>query len=248
MPVPRAIPPEVTICITSCGRLNLLAETLATFRAHNTGGVYHLSDDSADPAVAAEIRRLYPEMHCHFSDTRGGLMRSIDRLYSGVTTPYLFHLEDDWAFSGPVDWSSAIVLLSTRPAIANISVRAFEEIKPKWRAKSDPLSFDGQQYRIMHAASHPEFFGWSPNPGLIRTALYHVHAPFARYLPDQLSGIIKAAGGTMAYQLPGVARHIGHGRNAPDPTMPARPRSKIAKFIRKIKKDLYYLGLRRDPF
>ncbi len=51
MPEPRAIPPEVTICITSCGRLNLLAETLATFRAHNTGGVYHLSDDLA---VAAQ--------------------------------------------------------------------------------------------------------------------------------------------------------------------------------------------------
>jgi hypothetical protein len=33
-----------------------------------------------------------------------------------------------------------------------------------------------------------------------------------------------------------------------DPTMTARPRSKIAKFFRKIRKDLYYAGFFRKPF
>lgn len=51
MPEPRAIPQAITICITSCGRIDLLAATLVTFHTHNTGGVYHLSDDLA---VAAQ--------------------------------------------------------------------------------------------------------------------------------------------------------------------------------------------------
>jgi hypothetical protein len=52
----------------------------------------------------------------------------------------------------------------------------------------------------------------------------------------------------MAFLLPGVARHIGQERNVTDPTMPARPKSRLGKWLRGIKKKLYYLGLRKEPF
>jgi hypothetical protein len=242
------IPDTVTVCITSCGRLDLLAETLSTFRAFNTGGRYILSEDSTNEAVIAEAQRLYPEMKVLSGPARLGLMGSIDRLYAAVETPYIFHLEDDWVFDGPINWAAAIALLEGNNKIANVSVRAFEEIKPKYRARSDRLDVGSVAFQVMRPNSHPEFFGWSSNPGLIRTDLYQKYKPFARMLHDQMSGLIKAEGRTVAYLLPGVARHIGRGRNVTDPMMPAKPKSRPKKWLRAIRKQLYYAGLRKEPF
>lgn len=247
-PPPSAIPDTVTVCITSCGRLDLLAETLRTFRAFNTGGRYILSEDSTDQIVITEVRRLYPEMKVLSGETRTGIMGSIDRLYSAVETPYIFHLEDDWAFDGPVNWAAAIALLDANDHVGNVCVRAFDEIKAKYRGRSDKLLHSGEVFQVMRRNSHPEFFGWSPNPGLIRKALYDKYKPFNRMNPDQMSGLIKVEGQTIAYLLPGIARHIGWGRNVGDPGMPLRPKSRPKKWLRAIKKQLYYAGLRKEPF
>ena len=100
----------------------------------------------------------------------------------------------------------------------------------------------------MRADAHPEYYAWSPNPGLITLETYRRFAPFARVMPDQMSGVMKKAGLTQAFLLPGVARHSGYGRNIVDPTMPARPKLRPAKWLRAIKKKLYYVGLRKEPF
>lgn len=242
------IPDSVTVYITSCGRLDLLAETLAGFRRHNTGGRYLLSEDSTDQAVIARLQQTYPDMTVLSGPDRLGLMGSIDRLYGRVETPYIFHLEDDWAFEGPVNWTAAIACLDNRLDVANVSVRAIDEIKDKYRSRSDAVSIAGAEFRIMRRDAHPESFGWSSNPGLITRALYLHYAPFGRVIHDRMSGLIKADGRTVAYLLPGVARHIGQERTVTDPMMPARPTSRPAKWLRAAKKKLYYAGLRKEPF
>lgn len=242
------VPDSVTICITSCGRLDLLERTLESFRRYNGGGRYLLSEDSTLPHVIAEVAKSYPDMQVLHGPERLGITRSIDRLYDSVKTPYVFHLEDDWLFSGPVDWQAAIGVLEARPDIVNICVRDFEEIRPRFRRQSKPLRFGAQDFRVMDRSSHPEFFTWSPNPGLIKIELHRQYGPFGRYFPDEVSAVMKRDGKTMAFMLPGVARHIGHGRNVVDPTMPARPKSYPLKWLRAIKKQLYYAGLRREPF
>lgn len=247
-PAPATIPDTVTVCVTSCGRLDLLADTLASFRAHNLGGLYILSEDSTDKDVIAEATRRYPTFKILSGQTRLGLMGSIDRLYGAVETPFIFHLEDDWMFDGPVNWDAAIALLKADEKIANVCVRAFDEIKPKYRARSDARTVAGAQFQVMRTNAHPEFFGWSSNPGLIRTSLYHSYRPFGRMLHDQMSGAIKKDGRTVAYLKPGVARHIGRGRSVVDPKMPERPKSRPKKWLRAIKKQLYYAGLRKEPF
>jgi hypothetical protein len=130
------VPESVTICVTSCGRLDLLQKTLASFNQFNRGGKFILSEDSADPEIIKQVRNLFPDIIVLHDEARTGLMKSIDRIYSKVETDFIFHLEDDWEFDGPVDWLSAIALLKARPEVANINVRKFEEIKPKWRSKS----------------------------------------------------------------------------------------------------------------
>lgn len=247
-PATLPIPDTVTVCITSCGRLDLLAETLRTFRAFNTGGRFILSEDSTDAAVIAEATRLYPNFKVLSGPGRLGLMGSIDRLYSAVETPYIFHLEDDWVFDGPVNWAAATGLLAANDKVANVCVRAFDEIKPKFRARASRIESMGAEFQLMSPAAHPEFFGWSSNPGIIAKSLYDAHKPFGRMLHDQMSGTIKKEGRTVAFLLPGVARHSGRGRNVADPMMPAKPKSRPKKWLRAIKKQLYYAGLRKEPF
>lgn len=242
------VPSSVTICITSCGRFDLLTRTLDSFRQFNIDGRTLLSEDSGDPNVIQSIEARYPDIRILSGPVRLGLMGSVDRLYAEVETPFIFHLEDDWEFDGTVDWQAAITALSECADVSHVCVRDFDEIRPKFRGRSKSRCISGQEFRVMDAAAHPEFFGWSTNPGLIRTDLYQRFAPFSRLLHDQMSALIKRESGTMAFLLPGVARHIGQERNVTDPTMPARPKSRLGKWLRGIKKKLYYLGLRKEPF
>jgi len=242
------VPDTVTICLTSCGRLDLLKRSLGSFEAFNPGGALIISEDSADPAMRDAIDRDFPRAQLLWEPERRGLMRSIDRMYAQVKTPYIFHTEDDWLFDAPVDWAAAIRLLETRAEVSNISVRAFDEIKPKYRARSDRAEVGEAVFQVMRLDAHPEFFGWSSGPGLMRRQTYLAHAPFARMLHDQVSAAIKREGGREAYALPGVARHIGQERNVTDPTTPPRAKTKLGKYVRWAKKRLYYWGLRKDPY
>jgi hypothetical protein len=242
------IPSSVTICITSCDRFDLLTRTLDSFRHFNGNGLTLLSEDSGSAAVIEAITTRYPDIRIFSGSERLGIMGSIDRLYAHVETPFIFHLEDDWEFDGPVLWETAVAILDERPDISQVCVRSIAEIKSKYRKSAEVLSIDGHSVEVMSRLAHPEFFGWSPNPGLVRTALYKKYAPFGRLQPDQMSALIKRESGTMAFLLPGVARHIGQDRNVTDPTMPARPKNRAGKWLRGIKKKLYYLGLRKEPF
>jgi hypothetical protein len=247
-PTSAAIPEDVTVCLTSCGRPDLLKRTLDSFGRFHEGGKIIISEDCADAALIAQIAASHPAATMLSGPERLGQMRSIDRLFSQVKTPYLFHLEDDWLFEGPVNWKAAIALLARRDDVANVSVRAFSEIKEKYRRRSDALAMEGETFQIMRRDAHPEFFGWSNNPGLMRTALYAAYAPFGRMRHDQMSALIKRDGRSEAYLVPGVAHHIGQSRNITDPTTPPRPTSKTAKWVRWMKKRLYYAGLRKEPF
>jgi glycosyl transferase family 2 len=242
------IPETATVCVTSCGRLDLLAQTLSSFRAFNVGGKYLISEDSTDASVVDQIKKTYPDATVLSGPERLGLMGSIDRLYSRVETKYLFHLEDDWEFNGPIAWQAAIEMLDVRADVAHVCVRDFAEVKPKYQARSEPATAGGREFRIMDCDSHPEFFAWSSNPGLMALSTYRRYAPFGRLMHDQMSGRMKRDGLRQAFLLPGVTHHIGQGRNVADPQMPARPRSRPEKWLRAVKKRLYYAGLRRDPF
>src|SRR5438105_256747 len=78
----NAVPDSVTVCVTSCGRPDLLARTLESFRHFNPGGNILISEDCADPAVIAEITAAYPDMTVLSGPERLGHMLSIDRLFS----------------------------------------------------------------------------------------------------------------------------------------------------------------------
>lgn len=221
------MPPDVTVTITSCDRRDLLSETLASLRAHHVIGRLLISEDSGSDDMRAWLAANVPDATI-LPGNRTGIMASIDRLHRAVETPYIFHLEDDWVFDGPVDFEAAKRALDADPTLSVVCVRAFDELKRKHRDRSTPL---GPGLRVMDPASHPEWYGYTSNPGVLRKSFWARYEPVSRFRHDELSGIAKRDGFRVAYCVPGLARHIGDGRHVVD-AVPQGTRDKASPLRR----------------
>jgi hypothetical protein len=101
----------ITVCLTSCGRQDLLEKTIKSFYDFNTYPIerFIVSEDSGKFGVNDELKLLYPEIEFINDGIQQGQIRSIDSMYRMVETKYVFHLEDDWEFyrSGFIEYSMA---------------------------------------------------------------------------------------------------------------------------------------------
>lgn len=92
---------EVTLFITSCGRPNLLKTTLESFIKYNTYPIKQviLCEDSGIQGSVDFVKDIlpYPIEFC-YNNERIGQMKTIEKYIKLVETPYVFHLEDDYAF------------------------------------------------------------------------------------------------------------------------------------------------------
>ena len=109
MPISQ-IPDSVTCVLTSCGRFDLLSVTLDSFLAYHRPARFIIAEDSADAAFADRVRERYPQVEVRLNEPRLGQHRSIDSAYGDVATPFIFHMEDDFRFDGPVDAADAVAL------------------------------------------------------------------------------------------------------------------------------------------
>jgi len=86
---------EVTFIITSCGRPDLLQETIGSFLNTNRYPIakYILIEDSADEQMKGFIEERYGDSFNSliFNAPKLGQIRSIDRAYEEVETTYVFH-------------------------------------------------------------------------------------------------------------------------------------------------------------
>ena len=92
----------VTVCLTSCGRKDLLIKTIDSFYKFNTYDIsnfliYEDRNENTD-SIISEINERYPNIKIFTNDNRLGQRAAIDFLYSLVSTEYIYHCEDDWEF------------------------------------------------------------------------------------------------------------------------------------------------------
>lgn len=91
----------VDVCLTSCGRIDLLDMTLQSFFKLNTYPInkIFITEDSGDIECFNQIKNRWGD-RCEviFNDPKLGQSKSIDLLYSLSDAPYIFHMESDWLF------------------------------------------------------------------------------------------------------------------------------------------------------
>jgi hypothetical protein len=216
--------PDITVVITSCNRHDLLDRTLTSFFANDTGEriarILVGEDGSSDPG---QVCRKFGADY-FMTGRRIGQMRLIDEAYGRVTTPYIFHLEDDWEFYRPGFIEKSYRILEANPKIIVVQLRP-------WNV-TERLTWIAPDASWAHVDPAPEtlWHGFSLQPALRRLADFKLLGSFAsQKLTLGVVPLIPAAGlpyeaqasdfyfrrGFFAAILdrPGYVRHTGDERH-----------------------------------
>lgn len=216
-----------TVVVTSCGRFDLLERTLSSLCRFLDGPCSQIIviEDSGRAEVRDVVHAIAPKAQVIVNTRRLGQLTSIDFAYSRVQTPWIFHCEDDWEFSDGKFIHDSHALLQEFPELSLISLRPRSELNRRVR-NAPPRQFKDIGYFRADPFSHPEYFGYSFNPGLRRREDYLRIGPFSTFRGErEISYCFKKLGYTMGYLERHCVEHIGNERHIDDPTTHKRARS-----------------------
>ena len=239
---------DFSIVITSCGRFDLLRETIDSLFAHldQTPAKTIIIEDSGKPGAADVVATAGAPIELIVNEHQLGQIASIDRAYAEVETPLVFHCEDDWAFFRKGFIAESAAVLSAHPMVSMVGLRARDQLNR--RIQDMPVAqTHGVEYFLHDPSRHPEYFSYSFNPGLRRMADYHRLAPFAPIGGEaDISYAFKRAGFQNANLENPAVRHIGDGRHIHDPQQPRRAKGGLARLKRSFDKRLKRLARALD--
>jgi hypothetical protein len=228
-------PAKLTTVLTSCGRFDLLKQTVASFLEHFAPDKIIIGEDSERGEDAAAFANAFPIVDMRVNGSKIGQMRSIDALYATLNTPYVLHLEDDWKFIGGVDLQSIMDFLDVRPDISVVSIGY--RFDRRFRRSARRTTHAGIGYWVWDLDAHPKWFSYSFNPSIGRVGLWKEFGPFAPFVTEEaLSEFCKRQGMRIAMVIPSVAHHIGTDRHAHDHFQPTRAKTLSARFKRSLAK------------
>jgi hypothetical protein len=223
-----------TVVVTSCNRFDLLEKTLASLLPRLDGNLQEIiiAEDSGKEDVSRVLKNLQLDAQVLLNRPQLGQLGSIDRAYAAVKTPYIFHCEDDWEFFGENFIAPSLQLLDAIPEISMVSLRPRSELNPL-HAKQPDRECQGVQYVAADPLAHPEYFGYSFNPGMRRLSDYLRFGPLQDYQGErEVSYCFRQLGYYYVSLIPAAVRHSGWDRHVDDPMLPKRARS----FTGKLKK------------
>lgn len=230
--------PDVTFILTSCGRVDLLQQTIESFEKHNTYPIKRaiITEDSCDVDVYAKVKDLFGdryEIWCN--EEKKGQIKSIVDAYATIDTPYIFHCEDDWEFLRPGFIEESIAILEHDPKIlqalletiedANLATDSVELFRLKERHE-----IDGAKFQSFSVADGWEWGYFSFKPSLKRKADYDLIDGYARFTNElDISCLYKEKGFYCVVLDPAAMVNTGHERHVADPTRIWPKRRKAGK-------------------
>jgi hypothetical protein len=227
-----------SVVLTSCGRFELLRRTLASLLPALDApfAQFIIVEDSGDARVREAVAGFGVDFDILVNETKQGQIGSIDRAYSHVKAPLIFHCEDDWEFFRAGWLEPSARLLQLYPDVSMVGLRPRADLNPLMRDVPSREA-EGIAFYVYDPRRHPEYFSYSFNPGLRRAADYRRLGPFAPigHEPD-ISYAFKRAGFRMAALEQPAVRHIGWDHHVEDPFQPSRDRgfsNRLRKSVQK---------------
>lgn len=165
---------KITVTLTHCNRLDLLNQTIQSFRETNTYPIdeFLIYDDSADDnTYRLLMERFGDECSIFHSSERIGQRRALDTLFTASRNDYIFHLEDDWLFDTSNQYiENSIHILDNDPTIHQMWVRHPDDNPHK--TIGDCSFIDNVGYFLVDPDFRGVWNGFSWNPGLRRKSDY----------------------------------------------------------------------------
>jgi len=240
---PRIEPrPVVTVVVTSCGRQDLLVQTLDSLLKYNTyPHCEYVVIEDGDGAANHELAERYRDRRFRWLETgkQVGQVATIDAAYAVVESDYIFHCEDDWEFSAPGFIEKSMSVLERNPSVLQVWLRSLDDTNDH-PVMAPILHAEDVPYRLLQpeydAGRWGSWHGFSWNPGLRRRREYELIQPFAALDPlrtkkpydvEREAGAFYQRRGLFAAILAdnhaqGYVRHLGWGRRVPEPAPTSR--------------------------
>ena len=182
---------EITLCISSCGRLHLLEQTLESISQFNTYPIVKsiIIDDSGkeqnwDPIVEL-LDEISDSHEIIINEKNIGQYESLDIMYPKVKTEWIFHCEDDWKFYNP-GWIETSLEIHKHYGSKLFTCELWGD-----RVKKDVnrileethTTKSGLEYKIIN----PKYIlgGMNQNPGIRRTETVALLHPYASRCKDK---------------------------------------------------------------
>lgn len=234
---------KITVVITSCGRIDLLKRTLDSFFKFNTYPIEKIliTEDSADQEIFTECDKLNNaygnKLQFIYNILKIGQTKSIDRAYSMIMTPYVFHCEDDWEFYREGFIEKSLMILKSSPQILQAWIRPKSDGHLNTISKKTFSTNEGVQYRTVFPASFytgrmlengekelvRDYMGFSFNPGLKRMYDYHILGSkgYQQFKQEHIIDQYYRSLGYVVISLSvddtdGYVKHIGNNRHVPN--------------------------------
>ncbi|MGJ1484633.1 hypothetical protein [Sphingobacterium multivorum] len=212
----------ITFCLATCEREDLLFNTLQSFKEYNSYNIskYIIIDDTGgkfnkDKYSNAQ-RIVGGNLTWIHNDKRQGQIESIDKMYSIVKTPYIFHCEDDWEFFKPFFIHKSMEILNKNLFCIQVWLREFYD------TNGHPLIFEDGIWK-MQFNYLKVWHGFSFNPGLRRLRDYKFLQKYSHFSkfnsanPKRSEYIIGNVYKNMGYYAAildeGFVRHSGKNRH-----------------------------------
>lgn len=185
---------DITFVCTSCGRLDLLRQTIHSFLDNTPVLKKYIVIDNAG-SDGEEIRDFFPDEHdvlVIINKNNIGQVASLDKAYSLVDTEYIFSCEDDWLFHSPGFIEASLKLLKWDNMILNVNIRDRHDgtkgsehpIYGPFFHKT-PLDQDYFKYYKYQYGYYGVYHGFSWNPGLRRKKEYDLIGNFKQYSNEE---------------------------------------------------------------
>lgn len=216
---------DVTMVVTSCGRLDLLERTIGSFdRFSDVKGLPRIIiDDSGDEDIYHQLEiRFGGSATLLFNRPKLGQLASIDAAYAFVQTPYIFHCEDDWEFHRGGFIAESKEVLEAEPRCLMVHLRDLWDNNAYVPERQIKRTAGATQYRLLEkvcvGGNGQKWYGFSFNPGLRRMRDYKLLAPFAKWGNEhRVNEVYGDLGLRAAILEESAVEHIGDDRHVHDP-------------------------------
>jgi len=165
----------VTAVLTSCGRHELLNNTLSSFFECSSFPLNHFIVVEDGDQIAGALAEKFSSKRIEWIATgrRVGQIAAIDYAYSRVQTPYIFHLEDDWEFFHTGFIEKSMSVLRSDPDCLQVWLRSAGDTN-RHPLKPHVYNRRGVCWQNLVVNHEGKWHGFSFNPGLRRLSDYTV--------------------------------------------------------------------------
>jgi len=150
---------KVTTVVTSFNRFDLLVQCVCSLEKYFDGEII-IIEDSANEEMQNKVVEQFSHHTLILNEVNLGLIQSIDKAYSHVKTPFVFHTEDDYIFTQGGFIVDSLSVLESDPAFNMVWIKGLDEAKRTHYPLSEQKMVGDIPYHIILPKSPNPKHGW----------------------------------------------------------------------------------------